>query len=157
LSPEKQIRSQIEARILAECPQVGENDIVSFFESRTPDYSGAGEEEESTFAGMMRCEVRVLITTDTKTDLDLSQVFFDWMRLPEIRIETRPEIFKPVDIRLARCQCDLEKDHFKQENFWFNVVYPVYETGGEEPEREYVVDDGDIDNSFIEKRFNNAI
>ena len=156
MSIEKQIRQLIEGKIREKCSQIGENDIVSFFESRTPDSSGAGEEEESTFAGMMKCEVRVLITTDTKTDLDLSQVFFYWMRLPKIKIETKPKIFEAVDIRLSRCQGDLEKDHFKQENLWFDVVYPVYETGDETPEREYVVDDGDTDNSFIEKRFNNA-
>ena len=144
MSPEKQIRSQIEARIIEKCPQIQANDILSFFESRTPDVSGAGLEEEHTLAGMMKCEVRVLITTATKTDLDLSAVFFDWLRLPVIKVETWPEEFQTVEVKLARCACDLEKDHFKQENLWFEVIYPVFENGEPEEVPETVIDEGEI-------------
>lgn len=157
MSPEKQIRSQIEARIREKCRQIAPDDIVSFFESRNPDVSGAGLEEEHTLAGMMKCEVRVLISIDTKTDLDLSHVFFDWMRLPVITVEDWPEEFQTVEVKFLRSAGGAEGDHLKKENLWFEVTYPVFENGEPEEEREYVVDDGDIDNSFIEKRFNNAI
>lgn len=144
MSPEKQIRSQIEARIREKCPQIAPNDIVSFFENRTPDVSGAGLEEEHTLAGMMKCEVRVLISIGTKTDLDLSHVFFDWMRLPGITVEDWPEEFQKVDAKFLRSAGGTEGDHLKMENLWFEVTYPVFENGEPEEVPETVIDEGEI-------------
>lgn len=139
MSPEKQIRSQIETRILAKCPQIAAKDLVSFFENRSFDVSGAAVDEDLTYAGRVVGEVRVLITTSTKTDLDLFKVFFDWLRLPNVEIDLGNNCKLIAEVRLDRSVCDLEKDHYKQENLYFEVKYHVAQLN--EP---YEITDTDI-------------
>lgn len=157
-SIEKQIRQQIEKRIAEKTSGIDENDIFSYFESREFSPVYAGEEENCELTTTVHAQLAVIVTTDTKNDLDLTDAFLDLISQPVITLdESVPEQYREVRCELKRTAGDLAKDHYKGDTLLFDVSYILMIISEPEEEREYVVDDGDIDNSFIEKRFNDAI
>ena len=157
MSIEKQIRQQIEKRIAKKADGIDENDIFSYFESREFSPVYAGEEENCELSSTVHAQLAVVVTTDTKNDFDLTDAFLDLLSEPVITLdESIPEQCREVRCELKRTAGDLAKDHYKGDTLLFDVSYILMKINEPEEEREYVIDDGDIDNSFIEKRFNNA-